>query len=319
MDIGYVWMMPRSGSFSELMNNLDQWPQTLAAIDTIGFAAHRLTQDYTNEEREAGFAKLQELGVSLALEVGAIKEFTLTGVNTFFAQTIMWQDLLEQGANIGGIVLDEPLVNVFNFPQHDHVGDAAAKFEYAVEETAEFIKLVREHYPDWFIAGIEAFPFFNADFIIRWIDALEARLAAKGIRGQDFFRLDVDWNALGVTYTNGLKERVNISWEQGWREVKRIEDHCRSIGLRFSLVYWAAKVPASQALMDDPSSWFNGIMEMGQGYHDAGGRPDQYVIQTWIPGIPIKTLPETDPESFTYSVAEFYKRFIPEKKEVLDE
>ena len=326
--LGYVWMMPKSGSFIELLDNdkLDQWQETLAAIDIIGYADHVLfgSRDedmrlipYPREVHEAVFEVMNQIGLPLALEVGAVKPWGRTGLSAFTQQNnSFWKNFIERGATIAGIVMDEPLSAVFN--RYDtHFADLIpentpeAKFEYAIEETAYFMQLVREEYPDWFIACIGVYPNFDADETILWIDALEARLAEKGVRGQEFFRLDVDWNAFGKNYTNALGQRRYISWERGWSEVKRIEDHCRSIGLPFSLVYWAADVAASPVLRADPASWLNSILQMGQRYQNAGGRPDQYVIQTWIPNIPEKTLPETDPHSFTYSVVEFNKQIIP--------
>ena len=313
--LGYVWMMPKKETFTEFMTNLDQWPQTLKIIDILGYADHRLHKDHSEAELRDGFAVMNMINLPLALEVGAVKEWAAAGAGTFYAQRGMWNDFINWGASISGIVLDEPLVNVMNYPDiyKPVAGNTNEQlFQYAVKETAEFIKLVREDYPDWFIADIEAFPFFSADYIIHWIDVLETKLKAINVRGQDFFRLDVDWNAF---------PGKRLTWTQGWLEVKRIEDHCRKIGLPFSVVYWGADIPGSQNLINDPASWFTSTMKMGQGYFDAKGKPDQYVIQTWVEvdingvkeGLPLKTLPETDPESFTYTLVEFNKRFIPEK------
>ena len=297
-NIGYKWMMPRRNTFEELTTRLGEWQDTQSLIDVIGYADHNLNNLYSDTVLRNGFAAMNKAGLPLGLEVGAIKEWGLGREGTFRVQKPMWDRFISLGATIAGIVMDEPLVAVGAHAQFDFVGDADARFEYAVEHTAEFIKMVREDYPDWFIADIEVFPHFTADYVIRWIDALEARLKEKGVRGQEFFRMDVDWNA----FTS-----KNLTWEQGWLEVKRIEDHCRSIGLPFSLVYWAADIPRA------PGGWLNSILRMGQGYKDAGGKPDQYVIQTWLnsENIPELTLPESDPHSFTYSVLEFNKQFIP--------
>ena len=301
----YIWMMPRRTTFEELLTNIDQWQETLELVDVIGYADHDLNRLYSDAVLSHGFAVLNDIGLPLALEVGAIKEWSVTGAGTFAIQRQTWDKLIGLGATIVGIVLDEPLVAVHAHSQFNFVGDAEAKFEYAVEETAEFIRLVRENYPHWFVADIEVYPHFTADYVIRWIDALEARLRAKGVRGQEFFRMDVDWNAF----------RPRNQYMQHWEEVRRIEDHCRSIGLPFSQIYWAANIPR------DPGGWLDAILEMGQRYQDAGGMPDQYVIQSWLNNeeIPEKTLPETDPESFTYSVLEFRKQFIPDREELDEE
>ena len=298
VDIGYVWMMPLRTTFEELLTNTDQWRETRAVIDVIGYADHDLVRNYSDDVLRAGFAVLNELGLPLALEVGAVKEWGTTGQGTFYAQQPMWEKFIDLGATIVGIVMDEPLVAVHAHPQFNHIRGDAAKLEYAAEETAEFMRLVREDYPDWFIACIEVFPHFSANYMIRFINTLEEKLAEKGVRGQDFFRLDVNWAAF---------QHFSMPWLDGWRQARRIEDHCRSIGLPFSQIYWASDIPR------DPGGWLNSILRMGQGYRDAGGRPDQYVIQSWLnnENIPENALPETDPHSFTYSVLEFNRQFIP--------
>ena len=307
----YIWMMPRGDTLVELTTQIDKWKETLELIDVIGYADHILHKNYSDTQLRESFAVLKEHGLYLALEVGAIKEWGTTGASTFTQQKNgFWDRYIELGAPLVGIVMDEPLVAV-----HSHYKDYfshfvddtdEAKFEYAVEQTAEFMRLVRNAYPHWFIADIGVYPYFDADKTILWINALEARLAAKGVRGQDFFRLDVDWNHFRTNQQN---------YPYHWGQVKRIEDHCREIGLPFSLIYWAANVAGRPNLQADPTSWLTYILQMGERYQDVGGKPDQYVIQTWIPNIPAMTLPETNPHSFTYSVLEFNKQIIPPRED----
>ena len=302
-DIGYIWMMPRADTLQDLMRRLQDWPQTQALIDILGYADHRLSGHNSEGVLQECFAVMNRIGLQLGLEVGAVKEWGIDAEGTFNAQKPNWDRFIRLGANIGGIVMDEPLVAVMNSRQFSHLESYEERFEFAVEETAEFIRMVRESYPTWFVADIEVYPHFDADFVIQWIDALEARLIEKGVRGQDFFRMDVDWNA--------MPRQTVAEWEHGWREIKRIEDHCRSIGLPFSQIYWAADAGASARIRSNPARWLDGIMRMGEAYEDAGGMPEQFVIQTWIEEYPPSTLPETEEFSFTHSVLEFNRRFIP--------
>ena len=302
-DIGYIWMMPRGDTLKDLTTRLDEWPQTRALVDIIGFADHVLNRLYSDEELSQSFAVLNRIGLPLAMEVGAVKEWAIDGEAAFFAQKPMWDRFIRLGATIAGIVMDEPLVAVMNATRFTFLETERERFDFAVEETVTFMRLVREHYPRWFIADIEVYPHFDADLNIQWVDALESRLIDEGIRGQDFYRMDVDWNSI---------PRINTAdWEHGWREVKRIEDHCRSLGLPFSMIYWAADAGASARIRMTPSRWLEGIMRMGEAYETAGGRPDQFDIQTWIAEFPPVALPETEEFTFTHSVLEFNQRFIP--------
>jgi hypothetical protein len=158
-------------------------------------------------------------------------------------------------------------------------------------------------------------PTLSADTVIRWIDALDARLLAKGARGQDFFRLDVNWINLAMIQSG-------YTPAQGWREVKRVEDHCKAIGLPFSLIYWPSDVFQFEdderlPVMDSRSdkAWHDQIMEMARKYWDAGGRPDQYVMESWVRVGPNETpmpptvIPERHVFSFTRSLRELYENF----------
>lgn len=238
-------------TFVELYTNPDQWAQTREKIDMLGYADHVLGNTYSDEEPEAGFAAMREWGIPLALEVGAVKEWGITGIRTYMNEKSHWERFVRLGADLQAICFDEPLVAVEREQFDDVIGDGD-RMAYAVQETTNFIKVVRNDYPDLMMGDIEAFPYFDADYIIEWIDALEKSLADNGMAGMDFFRLDVDWNAFGKN--PGVRKRQ-------WEEVKRIEDHCKEIGLPFSMIYWASDVAGSEALRADESSWYNSIMQ----------------------------------------------------------
>jgi hypothetical protein len=321
-------MSPKGNSFGELFNNLDQWRDTQSKIDVIGFSDHVLYRSYTPSERRVGFAAMAEVGIPLALEVGAIKDWGFgrldayhggnknkLGYSVFEDQhTNFWSRFASEGAKIKGFALDEPLVAVMGNPglygfANDAKGKQAA-FDYAAEQTAQFIFAARESYPEAVIGDIEVFPHFSADYVIAWIDALEARLVELSGMGQDFFRLDVNWA------DNRIWDfRSGSAANSGWAQVKRIEDHCRSIGLPFSLIYWAPDYSGYE--YKDKSTdklWYDQIMAQGANYKAAGGEPDQYVVQTWIVldgfQLPYTTIPETEANSFTKSVVDFYNAYV---------
>jgi len=295
-DIGRYWMSPKGNSFIELFANLDKWPATQSKVDVIGFADHVLYRSYTVSERRAGFAAMRDLGIPLALEVGAIKDWGFGWLNAYHGgdksklgyaifedqHTNFWSRFAAEGAEIKGFALDEPLVAVMGNPglygfSNTTQGRRDA-FDFAVGQTAQFILAVQENYPGAIIGDIEAFPHFTADYIIAWIDALEAELLRIGARGQDFFRLDVNWADNRVwDFKNGNAAN------SGWAEVRRIEEHCRSIGLPFSLIYWAPDYSGYE-YKDRATDrlWYDQVMAQGAHYLAAGGSPDQYVVQTWI-------------------------------------
>jgi hypothetical protein len=170
--------------------------------------------------------------------------------------------------------------------------------DYAAQETANYIALVRKHFPDTLVGDIETYPPIPLADHMWWIEAVNKRLAEFGVRGLDFYRLDVNW-ANFVVQNTGC-----------WRDVRKLELECRKRKLPFSLIYWASGLPAVQrkGLADD-STWYVGIMEQGYAYALQDGQPDQYVIESWVQA-PSRCLPETTEWTFTRSVRDFVRRFV---------
>jgi hypothetical protein len=288
-----VWMIPPSygggACFRELFEQPDAWRDTRAAIDVIGYADHNLNRQFSDDQLRAWFPKLQRWGLKFALEVGAIKPWGTTGQQTFNIARPMWDRVGRLGGSIYAMAMDEPLCCA---RKEIHKPD-----DYAVEETARYVALVRRHCPQVLIGDIEPYPYVPLPDLIRWIEALQKRLAALGVRRLDFFRLDVDW----VCFT--------VRNQGSWREVKKLEDYCRSRKLAFSLIYWAADYPALQrrGLADD-ATWYVSTMRQGCDYAAVDGAPDQYVIQSWLDA-PLRCLPETGEFTFTRCVRDFSRKF----------
>jgi hypothetical protein len=62
----------------------------------------------------------------------------------------------------------------------------------------------------------------------------------------------------------------------------------------------------------DESTWYVSIMHQGHAYAMVQGKPDQYVIESWI-GEPPRCVPETDEWTFTRSVRDFCRTFVRPK------
>jgi hypothetical protein len=287
-----VWMGPssagRGDGLRELFLHPEQWTQTCAVVDVVLYADHMLNRQFSDDELRACFAALQKGGVRFALEVGVIKEWGRTGTNTFARERPMWERFRRLGANVHAMAMDEPL-----YCARDVLKQPAA---YAVQETADFVALVRQHYPDLLIGDIETYPSIALEDHIRWIDALQSRLDAMHVRGLDFYRLDVNW------------AEFTLTGRGSWREVKKLELACRQRKLPFSLIYWAADQPAlkTRGLADD-AVWYVSVLHQGYSYALVGGAPDQYVIQSWVDA-PSHSVPETGDFTFTRTVRDFVRK-----------
>lgn len=290
-----VWMMPPAHEegrcLRELFAHPEAWRETRERIDVFCCTDLNYKKLFTDDELRGWFALLKQWNIKVGLEVGAIKPWGLTGEKTFHIEKPLWERIERLGGRIHAIAMDEPLICA-----RRHVNQPD---DYAVEETANYIALVRRHFPDVLVGDIETYPSLSVAENQWWITSLQKKLAEKKVRGLDFYRLDVDWVAFTVA-TNG-----------SWKEARQIELFCRQQKLPFSLIYWASGYPAlkRRGLADD-ATWYTAIMQQGADYALIDGRPDQYVIESWI-GAPSNMIPETADFTFTRSIRDFTRKFIP--------
>jgi len=292
-----VWMGPPSYDkgrcLRELFENPDQWAEARKLVDVLTYADHHLQKQFTDDELGAWLPRLESWGIRLALEVGAVKPWGRTGEKTFGVERPIWERVRRLGGVLHAVALDEPLCCA-----REHIRETD---DYAVRETADFIARVRQHFPAVRVGDIEPYPSIPLADHLAWIEALEKALGAKGVRGLDFYRLDVDWVHF-VVHSRG-----------SWREVKRLESRCRERRLPFSPIYWAADQPALErrGLADD-STWYVSTMRQGNDYALVEGSPDQVVLQSWVQA-PRRTVPDSGEFTFTRTVRDFARKFAPRK------
>lgn len=293
-----VWIAPpgteNGAHFRELFEHPDEWRETRSRVDVLFYADHNLDRQFTDDELRAWFAKMAEWKIRFGMEVGAIKEWGQTGEKTFSVERGKWERFEHLGGNIHAIAMDEPFLCARKKLKKTD--------EYAVNETAAFIALVRRQFPKTLIGDIETYPSVPIADHRWWIETLNKRLAEMGVRGLDFYRLDVNWAVF------------NVLGQGSWREVKTLEQYCRSKALPFSLIYWASDYPAllrRKLAADD--TWYVSIMRQGYDYAMVGGAPDQFVIESWV-GAPSRSVPETDDFTFTRSVRDFVRKFVTDKR-----
>jgi hypothetical protein len=288
-----VWMMPNGSgngqNIRDLMQHPDQWAETRKLVDVIGYTDLNYNKQFTDDDLHAWFGKLNAWNMKMGLEVGAVKEWGTTGQKTFDAEQPIWHRLQRLGANFYALALDEPLICVrFRLKLSD---------DYAAQETAKYIALVRKNYPNVLIGDIEGYPSIPLADQEHWIDLLNFKLKALNVRPLDFYRLDVDWVAF------------SIASQGSWIEVRRLEDFCHARSLPFSLIYWASGYPALKAKnLAGDNTWYVETMQQAADYALVGGKPDQYVVESWLE-TPPQCLPETQPFTFTNSVRDLVGRF----------
>ena len=288
-------------AYRQMIERPEEWAKLRPHVGALLFSAGWLNKQYPDDaELKTAMESLRKLGMPIELEVGAFKEWAKTGEKTYHAQTKDWDRIIQAGGNVISFAMDEPFINS---REHQKITrENNRDMIVAVEETAVFMELVRKNYPNIMIGNIEGFPYLSADELIRFIDMLQAKLKEKGVRGLDFFRVDTNW-------MNFVARNI----EGDWNALRKIENHCRKIGLPFSVIYWASSYGgAEQRGTADDRTWYVGMMQMAYDYDFMHGSPDQYVIESWV-GAPKKTLPETDPFSFTGGALDFAERFLRDR------
>jgi hypothetical protein len=279
---------PPGDGIRELFEHPTAWPKARALTGAILYADHNLTH-LKDAELQAWFALMRTWNISLELEVGAIKEWGPTADATFAAEQPIWDRAVRLGANLASVVMDEPLIASRALRKPD---------SYAVEQTARFIALVRQHYPAMRIGDAEAYPGLPLEDHIAWLAQLQARLHQQNVAPLDFYRADVDWVSFAKA---GLGS---------WQGVAALAGETRKAGVPFSLIYWASGYPSEKAegLAGD-DTWYVEVLGQGYAVADAGLHPDQFVLESWI-NAPSRIVPEDEHYTFTRSVLDFARKFV---------
>jgi len=299
--------------FRELFEHPDQWVKTRGVVNELLLADHDFNEkNFSDDELRAWLAQIRRWNLKLELEVGAIKEWGVTGEGTLRRERATWDRIVRLGGRIDSIAMDEPLCCTKYFFK------PPKSVDYAVRETANFIAAVRRDFPQTAILDIETFPSLSIQENEDWIDALQKKLVEMKVRGLDGYRLDVD----SVCYS--LQHRGS------WDDVASLQQFCHTRNIPFSLLYWAPGYNIAKALgTADDSTWYTYVMQEGYDYDAVTkapqsvmarnlqredhfghpGSPDQYVIESYV-GAPLHTIPETDDWTFTRSVLDFANKFV---------
>ena len=269
----------------ELLDNPKTWVK-LRHYD-VGIVIGANQKNVSDKELRRRVSEANALHLPIESYAGVIKTWSASGAQSFALASASWDRIIRDGGTINSVAMDDPLAGALK-----HKPPLSS--EDAIEQIAIFVQLAHQHYPDIKIGLVNPYPKFSADESIGQIDALQANLHAKGVRGLDFYRVDPNWWPF-------VKGKKTGSWEG----IKQIQLHCHAIHLPFSLTYWASNYPARVHKTGQLSDqfWRDGLQQELQGYAATGMLPDQIAIQSWV-GAPSHGTPEDDPMSFTGSALE---------------
>jgi hypothetical protein len=282
-----VWMFPppwlgNGACLKELIAREDEWAQTRARITGMGYFSSLLNVHFSDDEIRTLFRKLRQWNLPFAMDVPVIKKEWPTARESFDLLQLFMKRFTPLGARVDAFAFDEPW-----YAARHLLGKTG---DYAAEEVSSYIALLRKAYPNARVCDIEPYPALKLDEITDFVDKLQKRCTAAGVKGLDTLRLDVDWTAMN-------------NWLGGsWPEVKKLEDFCRARGLRFSLICWASDYDfLKKKGLATGLTWYISVMHTASAYAVVGGTPDEWVVESWLHA-PEHAVPETQMDTFTRSV-----------------
>jgi len=108
-----VWIGPpgveNGKALRAIFEHPDEWKQTRSIVSGILYTTNNL-KPFSDDDLRLWFGRLREWKLGLMLEVGAIKEWGITGEATFSRQLPAWEHIGNLGGTIHAIAMDEPLL-----------------------------------------------------------------------------------------------------------------------------------------------------------------------------------------------------------------
>jgi len=174
------------------------------------------------------------------------------------------------GGTIERIAMDEPLSSGAG-PCRLSITDTAARTAsyprsvLAQQPHAESNRSVR-------IGDIEPYPSFSVHDLKNWISAL----AADGVV-LDFLHLDINVHYVNVHSQTRLGE-----------DLAEIQSFLKSSNIPFGIIFWSGYDPLNSDKM-----YYDDTMDLVRNVHDAIGRPDQIIFQSWVTRSPMSCAAST--------------------------
>jgi hypothetical protein len=269
--------IPNGIPFRDACLNPGAWPTGWDRTDFFG-NANQFMATLSDGELAQCFANVRAAGKHLVVAAGALKPHCNSAEECWPYAAPNLRRFRDLGAVIDYLEIDEPLTS----------GQQPMDYAYAVQQTAEFIRLARLEFPDVKVILQEAYPGQPAWKLISFYQDVNNETIARTGWGIQYAQIDHDWNDDGGTP----------------QDLAAIQDSVHSNGISFGVIFWAA----------GPRSWYDGLMEQAEMYNcwrRFGVTPDMYAVIDWK-GDPTDTLPEwAGHYVFTNSVRDFANTYLP--------
>src|SRR5258708_19192332 len=129
---------PSSLALKQMIANDDLWADARSSVGSFLFAEGTF-KTLTDGELDNLVKKLKAWNISLALEVGGVKEWCRQGQECFSKQKGWWNRITKHGGEISSFAMDEP--------SHKVVVDLHLSEDYAVHPLPQSIHPLHHPYP----------------------------------------------------------------------------------------------------------------------------------------------------------------------------
>lgn len=263
---------PRGGAldYADFLASDQQWQRAAGVISVVEINAAWIEKVAKPDQLRKAVHVLGAHQIKLALELnGLISSLACSG-NGFANRDplIPVRKLLAAGGTVDYVVLNEPYAwaSRANGPGACHWTP-----QQVAEHLKPFLANLRALVPGVKIGDVE--PLWkdsDASEFASWTDTYEKATGSK----LDFFQMDFDftrsdWVQAGLTVQKAMQAR----------------------GIPFGMHYFGNRSDGSD------HQWLATAFARSQAFAEAGGHPDQIILQSWHP-IPRHILPESDSDSF---------------------
>ncbi|HET7088577.1 MAG TPA: discoidin domain-containing protein [Anaerolineae bacterium] len=275
--------------FIDLFNPDAPWAQAANRIHVFKLYGEWVGTDPWNvhasdAELQQAVADLNRRGIALAMEAGPLEPTSTCGqgIEGFGGPLRSGirdaRRIKAAGGTLSFIALDEPFAfaSIYDGPQACQWSP-----ERVAREVGAYIQGMRTIFPDLIVGDTE--PLWrdvDVEDYKNWLRIF------REVNGYDlaFFHLDVDFG--------------RADWPEA---AKELEDFARGWGIEFGIIYMGD----GRALTDE--AWLISAGERVKTYElITGGQPDHVLFQSWTDH-PDRTLPETEPYTFTWFVNAYFE------------
>lgn len=273
-----------SGDFMDLFVDGADWEAAAAHLEVFKLYGEWVAYGASDAELRAAVQGIRARGLALAVEAGPLDPPPDCGhgVEGFAGSEEghrIARRIEDAGGTIDLIALDEPyyFASIYDGP-----GACHWPAEKVAAEVAEYIALMRSHFPDVVVGDTEPTPHpVTAATYPDWLRTFRA------VAGYDlaFLHLDIDWS------------------RTDWPDlVESVVEFGRGFGVPVGMIYIGNGADPSDAVYAAITG--ERVLRLEEEY---GVRPPHVLFQSWVDH-PDFVLPEGDPTTFTGIVLTYFER-----------